>query len=102
MQGEWVDKGGGTLYSVSGRTIKRDDGRKFTLHLMRGAIGWGPNGNYYTVPDVSLQDEVRWINANNGRTAWVWERPRSPSSVRSGRSGGEGGPSGEERVPTLQ
>jgi len=99
MQGEWVDKGGGALYMVSGRTIKRDDGRKFGLHIMRGVIGWGPSGNYYAVPDVSLQEEVRWLSAGSGRAAFVWERPRSPCSERSG-----GGPAAQavELQPALE
>mmetsp|Transcript_23078 Transcript_23078/g.65415 ORF Transcript_23078/g.65415 Transcript_23078/m.65415 type:complete len:279 (+) Transcript_23078:688-1524(+) len=106
MQGEWVDKGGGALYMVSGRTIKRDDGRKFGLHIMRGVIGWGPSGNYYAVPDVSLQEEVRWLSAGSGRAAFVWERPRSPCSERSGGGGrasaGPRGRSGEDSAPVLQ
>lgn len=100
MQGEWVDKGGNSSYVVTGSKIKRDDGRQFTLHFIRGVIGWGQNGNYYVVPDQPLRDEVRWLAAKDSKTAFVWERPPSPSPERNGS---EGGPDCEVvSGPTLQ
>lgn len=81
MQGDWVDRGGGTLYSVVGEVVKRDDGRTFQLHLDRGFIDWGPQRNYYAVAGEGLKDEVRWISGATGRGAFIWER-RSPQERR--------------------
>jgi len=81
MQGDWIDRGGGTLYSVDGEVVKRDDGRTFSLHIDRGFIDWAPTRKYYAVPGEGLKDEVRWISRATGRAAWVWER-RPPQERR--------------------